>query len=121
MAFNRNTTPSRNIVAEILKSAKSDFLYLFDGERLSREEVIQIITGLNQMGKSLKCFLNRPKNLEQVPGNLYYLDTPEDLEIAEQFGKDNSAHIMSLQIIHNPKRWDFISTLRGLKIWCQLV
>lgn len=114
MAFNRTNTTSRNIVAEILKSAKSDFLYLFDGERLSRDEVLQVIEGLNQMGKSLKCFLNRPKNLGQVPGNLFYLDTPEDLETAEQFGKDNNAHIMSLQIIHNPKRdWDSVSTLRG--------
>ena len=102
MAFNRTNTTSR--VADILKSAKSDFLYLFDGERLSRDEVLQVIEGLNQMGKSLKCFLNRPKNLGQVPGNLFYLDTPEDLETAEQFGKDNNAHIMSLQIIHNPKR-----------------
>lgn len=104
MAFNRTSTPSRNIVAEILKAAKADFLYLFDGERLSRDEVIQLIQGLAQMGKSLKCFLNRPKNLGQVPGNLFYLDNPEDLEIAEQFGKDNQAHIMSLQIVHNPKR-----------------
>ena len=61
MAFNRTNTTSR--VADILKSAKSDFLYLFDGERLSRDEVLQVIEGLNQMGKSLKCFLNRPKIL----------------------------------------------------------
>lgn len=110
MAFNRTNTTSRNIVAEILKSAKSDFLYLFDGERLSRDEVLQVIEGLNQMGKSLKAFINRPKNLGQVSGNLFYLDTEEDLQIAEQFGKDNSAHIINLQIVHNPKRdWDSVS------------
>ena len=99
-----NNNGGNNIVAQILKQAKSEFLYLFDGQRLSREQVIQVIDGLNAMGKSLKCFLNRPKNLGQVPGNLFYLDTPEDLETAEQFGKDNNAHIMSLQIVHNPKR-----------------
>jgi hypothetical protein len=104
MAFNRNTTPSRNIVAEILKSAKSDFLYLFDGERLSRDEVLQVIAGLNTMGKSIKAFINRPRDLGQVPGNLFYLDSAEDLEIAEQFGRDNSAHIINLMIVHNPKR-----------------
>lgn len=104
MAFNKTNTTSRNIVAEILKSAKSDFLYLFDGERLSRDEVLQIIEGLNQMGKSLKAFINRPRDLGQVPGNLFYLDTPEDLELAEQFGRDNNAHIINLMIVHNPKR-----------------
>ncbi|WP_191095189.1 hypothetical protein [Campylobacter fetus] len=104
MAFNRTNTTSRNIVAEILKSAKSDFLYLFGGERLSRDEVIQIIEGLNQMGKSLKAFVNRPRDLGQVPSNLFYLDTTEDLELAEQFGKDNNAHIINLMIVHNPKR-----------------
>lgn len=104
MAFNRNNNTSRNIVAEILKSAKSDFLYLFDGERLTRDEVIQVITGLNQMGKSLKAFINRPKTLGQVPGNLFYIDSVEDLEIAEQFGRENSAHIINLMIVHNPKR-----------------
>ena len=104
MAFNRTNTTSRNIVAEILKSAKSDFLYLFDGERLSRDEVLQIIEGLNQMGKSLKAFINRPRDLGQVPGNLFYLDNPEDLELAEQFGRDNNAHIINLMIVHNPKR-----------------
>ena len=93
-----------NIVQQILKQAQSEFLYLYDGKRLSRDEVIQVLEGLTAMGKSLKCFLNRPKNLGQVPGNLFYLDTPEDLETAEQFGKDNNARIMSLQIIHNPKR-----------------
>ena len=104
MAFNRNTTTSRNIVAQILKAAKSDFLYLFDGERLTRDEVLQLIEGLNQMGKSIKAFINRPRDLGQVPGNLFYLDTPEDLEAAEAFGKANAAHIINLQIIHNPKR-----------------
>ena len=104
MAIYNNSNSTRRSISDILKSAKSEFLYLFDGERYSRDEVIQLIEGLNQMGKSLKCFLNRPKNLGQVPGNLFYLDTPEDLKTAEQFGKDNSAHIMSLQIIHNPKR-----------------
>ena len=105
MAYNRTNTTRRKIIADILESAKSDFLYLFDGEKLSRDEVLQIIEGLNQMGKSLKCFLNRPKNLGQVPGNLFYLDTTEDLELAEQFGRDNNAHIINLMIVHNPKRW----------------
>lgn len=121
MTFNRNSTPSRNIVAEILKSAKSDFLYLFDGERLSRDEVLQVIEGINAMGKSVKAFINRPKALGQVPSNLFYLDTQADLETAEEFGRNNNAHIIALQIVHNPKRWDFVSTLRSLKIWCQLV
>ena len=104
MAFNRTNTTSRNIVAEILKSAKSDFLYLFDGERLSRNEVLQVIEGLNQMGKALKCFVNRPKALGNTPGNLFYIDNIEDLEQAEEFGKRNNAHIIALQIVHNPKR-----------------
>ena len=99
-----NNNGGKNIVAKILEQAKSEFLYLFDGETLSRDEVLQVIEGLNQMGKSLKCFLNRPKNLGQVPGNLFYLDTPEDLESAETFGKENSARIINLQIVHNPKR-----------------
>lgn len=104
MAFNRTSTPSRNIVAEILKSAKSDFLYLFDGERLSRDEVLQVIEGINAMGKSIKAFINRPRDLGQVPGNLFYLDSAEDLEVAENFGRENSAHIINLMIVHNPKR-----------------
>ena len=105
MAFNYNNRYYNiDIVAQILSDAKSDFLYIYDGKRLNRDQVIRVIQGLTAMGKSLKCFLNRPKNLGQVPGNLFYLDTPEDLETAEQFGKDNNAHIMSLQIIHNPKR-----------------
>ena len=104
MAFNRDYSSNRNIVSYILKQAKSEFLYLYEGKRLSKDEVLQVIEGLNQMGKSLKCFLNRPKNLGQIPGNLFYLDTPEDLETAEQFGKDNNAQIISLIIVHNPKR-----------------
>lgn len=110
MAFNRNFNgnnnfgDNNNIVAQILKAAKSDFLYLFDGEKLSRDEVLQVITGLNTMGKSLKAFINRPRDLGQVPGNLFYLDSAEDLEIAENFGRENSAHIINLMIVHNPKR-----------------
>ena len=109
MAFNRNFNGNNNfggnnIVAQILKAAKADFLYLFDGERLSRDEVIQVIEGINAMGKSVKAFINRPRDLGQVPGNLFYLDSVEDLEVAEQFGRDNSAHIINLMIVHNPKR-----------------
>ena len=116
MAFTRTNTTSRNIVAEILKSAKSDFLYLFESQRLSRDEVLQIIEGINQMGKSIKAFINRPKNLGQVSGNLFYLDTEEDLQIAEQFGRDNNAHIINLIIVHNPKRsWASLSPLGAKK------
>lgn len=110
MAFNRNFNDNNNfggnnnIVAQILKQAKSDFLYLFDGERLSRDEVLQVIEGINAMGKSVKAFINRPRDLGQVPGNLFYLDSVEDLEVAENFGRENSAHIINLMIVHNPKR-----------------
>ena len=113
MAFNRNNNYNNNggnIVAQILKQAQSEFLYLFDGQRLSREQVIQVIDGLNAMHKSLKCFVNRPKDLGQVPSNLFYLDNVQDLESAETFGKENSARIINLQIVHNPKRdWDSVS------------
>lgn len=119
MVFNRSNNNGGNIVAQILKQAKSDFLYLFESQRLSRDEVLQLIEGLNQMGKSLKAFINRPKNLGQVSGNLFYLDTEEDLQIAEQFGKDNSAHIINLQIVHNPKRsWASLSPLGAKKLKC---
>ena len=109
MAFNRfnnnnNFGGNNNIVAQILKQAQAEFLYLFDGQRLTREQVIQVIEGINAMGKSIKAFINRPRDLGQVPGNLFYLDTPEDLEAAEAFGKANAAHIINLQIVHNPKR-----------------
>lgn len=109
MAFNRfnnnnNFGGNNNIVAQILKQAQAEFLYLFDGQRLTREQVIQLAEGLNNMGKSLKAFINRPRDLGQVPGNLFYIDTLADLESAEQFGRENSAHIMNFQIIHNPKR-----------------
>lgn len=109
MAFNRfnnnnNFGGNNNIVAQILKQAQAEFLYLFDGQRLTREQVIQVIEGINAMGKSVKAFINRPRDLGQVPGNLYYLDSVEDLEMAETFGRENSAHIINLQIIHNPKR-----------------
>ena len=54
MAFNRDYSSNRNIVSYILKQAKSEFLYLYEGKRLSKDEVLQVIEGLNQMGKSLK-------------------------------------------------------------------
>ena len=113
MAFNRyNNNGGNNIVAQILKQAQSEFLYLFDGQRLSREQVIQVIDGLNSMGKSLKGFVNRPRSLGQVPSNLFYIDTINDLEQAEEFGKENSARIINLQIVHNPKRsWASLSPL----------
>ena len=111
MAFNRTyNNGNNNIVAQILKQAQSEFLYLFDGKRLTREQVIEVIDGLNAMGKSLKAFVNRPKDLGQVPSNLFYLDNVQDLESAETFGKENSARILNLQIVHNPKRdWDSVS------------
>lgn len=99
-----NNNGYNNIVTQILKQAQSEFLYLFDGQRLTREQVVQVIDGLNSMGKSLKAFINRPKNLGQVPSNLFYLDSTEDLESAETFGRENQAHIINLMIVHNPKR-----------------
>lgn len=115
MAFNYNNRSNNNgdnIVAQILKQAQSEFLYLFDNKRLYREQVIEVIQGLNEMGKALKCFVNRPKDLGQVPSNLFYLDSIEDLESAEEFGKQNSARIINLQIVHNPKRsWASLSPL----------
>ena len=110
MAIYNNSNSTRRSISDILKSAKSDFLYLFETERYSRDEIIQLIEGLNAMHKSLKCFVNRPKALGNVPGNLFYIDNIEDLEIAEQFGKQNNSHILSFQIVHNPKRdWDSVS------------
>ena len=105
MAFNYNNRSNNiDIVAQILSDAKSDFLYIYDGKRLNRDQVLQVIEGLNQMGKALKCFVNRPKALGNIPGNLFYLDNIRDLETAEQFGKDNNSHILSFQIVHNPKK-----------------
>ena len=116
MAFNRTNTTSRNIVAEILRQAKSDFLYLFESQRLSRDEVLEIIQGLQQMGKSLKVFVNRPRDLGQLPSNLFYIDSETDLEEAETFGKNNNAHIINLIIVHNPKRsWASLSPLGAKK------
>ena len=113
MAFNYNNRYYNiDIVAQILSDAKSDFLYIYDGKRLNRDQVIRVIQGVNNIGKSIKAFINRPKNLGQIPGNLFYLDTPEDLEQAEKFGKNNNAHIIALQIVHNPKRsWASLSPL----------
>ena len=103
MAFNYNNSTRRSI-SDILKSAKSDFLYLFETDRYSRDEIIQLLEGLTAMGKALKCFVNRPKALGNVPGNLFYIDNIGDLEEAEEFGKNNNSHILSFQIVHNPKR-----------------
>ena len=104
MAIYNNNVSTRRSISDILKSAKSEFLYLFDGDRYSRDEIIQLLKGLTDMGKALKCFVNRPKALGNIPGNLFYLDNIRDLETAEQFGKDNNSHILSFQIVHNPKK-----------------